>query len=383
MTTKKLIALRLHELMLVLRLYIGRIYSFFYQDKELWLISERGKEARDNGYFFFVWLKQNHPEINVKYIISKDSKDLNKFVPWKECVVTYDSIKHLSSIWKAKYLISTHVCGYTNDHQFFSKFDGQFHIFKGKKVFLQHGITKDDLRNLYYGKIDIDLFISGSQIEYKYMSKTFGYPDGIIKYTGLCRFDNLMNVRTKKQILMMPTFRIYVNREHFEDSEYYKAYKQLLCCEILHQQLEQTGYTLIFYPHYEFQSKIDSFKKLNLSDRITIADMSYDVQQLLKESEILITDYSSVFFDVMYMNKPVLFYQFDEEKYRAAHYKKGYLDYHDVGPVSATLDGLLLNLNDTLVDRRVEKKYQEYYDKTFKYRDCNNCKRVYQAILEC
>lgn len=116
-----------------------------------------------------------------------------------------------------------------------------------------------------------------------------------------------MDLRKKKQILVMPTFRIYVDREHFDDSEYFKAYKQLLCSEILHQHLERTGYTLIFYPHYEFQSKIDSFKNLNLSDRISIADMSYDVQQLLKESEILITDYSSVFFDVMYMNKPVLF----------------------------------------------------------------------------
>lgn len=142
MTTKKLIVLRLHELMLVLRLYIGRIYSFFYQDRELWLISERGKEARDNGYFFFVWLKKNHPEINAKYIISKDSKDIYKFESWKECIVTYNSLKHLSSIWKAKYLISTHICGYTNDHQFFSKFDGQFHVFKGKKIFLQHGIIR-------------------------------------------------------------------------------------------------------------------------------------------------------------------------------------------------------------------------------------------------
>lgn len=383
MTTKKLIVLRLHELMLVLRLYIGRIYSFFYQDRELWLISERGKEARDNGYFFFVWLKKNHPEINAKYIISKDSKDIYKFESWKECIVTYNSLKHLSSIWKAKYLISTHICGYTNDHQFFSKFDGQFHVFKGKKIFLQHGITKDDLQNLYYGKINLDLFISGSKIEYDYIVKKFGYPDGIIKYTGLCRFDNLMDLREKKQILVMPTFRIYVDREHFDDSEYFKAYKQLLCSEILHQLLERTGYTLIFYPHYEFQSKIDSFKNLNLSDRISFADMSYDVQQLLKESEILITDYSSVFFDVMYMNKPVLFYQFDEEKYRAGHYKKGYLDYHNVGPVSATLDDLLHNLNLLLIEKRVDKKYQEYYEKTYIFRDCNNCKRVYQAILQC
>ena len=70
------------------------------------------------------------------------------------------------------------------------------------------------------------------------------------------------------------------------------------------------------------------------SDRIIIADMKYDVQQLLKESLLLITDYSSVFFDMMYMNKPVNFYQFDEKQYRKSHYKEGYLNYQNVGPVT-------------------------------------------------
>lgn len=53
--------------------------------------------------------------------------------------------------------------------------------------------------------------------------------------------------------------------------------------------------------------------------------MKYDVQQLLKESLLLITDYSSVFFDMMYMNKPVIFYQFDENQYRKVIIKKDIL----------------------------------------------------------
>ena len=33
--------------------------------------------------------------------------------------------------------------------------------------------------------------------------------------------------------------------------------------------------------------------------------------------------------------------------------------------------------------KEIFKKYQEYYEKTYIFRDCNNCKRVYQAILQC
>ncbi|WP_257940879.1 DegT/DnrJ/EryC1/StrS family aminotransferase [Bacteroides muris (ex Fokt et al. 2023)] len=54
----------------------------------------------------------------------------------------------------------------------------------------------------------------------------------------------------------------------------------------------------------------------------------YDIQELLKSSAIMITDYSSVFFDMIYMKKPIIFYQFDEEKYRKYQYGEGYFDYH-------------------------------------------------------
>ena len=41
----------------------------------------------------------------------------------------------------------------------------------------------------------------------------------------------------------------------------------------------------------------------------------------------MITDYSSVFFDFSYMRKPVIFYQFDEKKFRKAQYAEGYFSY--------------------------------------------------------
>lgn len=274
--------------------------------------------------------------------------------------------------------------GFTPDHQFFYNLDSRFHIFRNKiKIFLQHGIIKDYLEALFHRNIDVDLFISGSAIEYDYVKENFGFPDGIVKYTGLCRFDALNQFQAKKQILIMPTFRIYLDRNRFEYSDYYCAYRDLLCDPGFADLVERYDYNVVFYPHYEFQAKISLFKKLSLSSRITIADMTYDVQQLLKESSVLITDFSSVFFDMMYMNKPVVFYQFDEDRYRSEHYKKGYLDYREVGPVVNTLSDLVRTIQSVLSDDYDVRAYQDYYNRTFTNRDAYNCKRVYEAILQC
>ena len=381
MNIKEKAALRIKEMMEVIKLLISWFPSLFHK-RDIWLISERGKEARDNGYFFFVWLKNNHPDINSKFIISRDSPDLNRLARWSDDLVYFNSFAHLSSIWKAKYLISTHICGYTTDLQFFSKLDGAFNLFRGKKrVFLQHGIIKDRLPGLYYGKTHIDLFICGSRLEYDFVKSTFGYPAGVVQYTGLCRYDSLYEYQSKKQILVMPTFRIYVDRAHFEFSDYFKAYKELLCNKDLHNLLADKGYRLVFYPHYEFQSLIQSFKDLVIPEQIIVADMSFDIQTLLKESEILITDYSSVFFDMMYMNKPIVFYQFDEEQYRARHYQQGYLDYNDVGPVVRNVNQVVSSLFEIINSGRIADKFQKYYNDTFSIRDMKNCQRVYNAII--
>ena len=377
-----LLSRRIGQIWTLLRFISARVSLLFTGYRDVWLISERGKDARDNGYAFYRWVKLSHPEIQLKYVISKDSKDYHKID--RSDVIEFDSFRHFLYLCSAKYLISTHIVGYTPDHALFYMMDRQFRIFKKqKKIFLQHGITKDYLEALFYGNVDLDLFVCGSSLEYNYVKENFGYPDGVVKYTGLCRFDTLNNYKSKKQILIMPTFRMYIDRNKFEHSEYFRVYKELLSSDHFANLLERYDYSAVFYPHYEFQSKISLFKSLTLSSRISIADMTYDVQQLLKESDILITDFSSVFFDMMYMNKPMVFYQFDENKYRESHYKKGYLDYSDVAPVVYQLPDLLKTVEQIITDDCYIGTYVKYYTKTFPLRDESNCKRVYEAVLQC
>lgn len=372
------LSLRLYEFFVLTKLFIAKIVSIFSKD-HFWLISERGTDARDNAYWLFLYIKEKHPEIKAKYVISSDSKDYDKLRQYKNDLIEYRSFSHYVALWLATRLVSTHIMGYTPEMTMFASFDKAFHLFKKqKKVFLQHGITKDDIQGLYYGNVILDLFICGATDEFTFISDKFRYPEGIVKYTGFCRFDKLNDFDTKKQILIMPSWRMYIDKTKFEESEYYKVYAELLQSERLHNLLKEYSYSLIFYPHYEVQKNIGSFKKLSLPENVTIAGFDYDVQTLLKESALLITDFSSVYFDFAYMRKPILFYQFDPDKY---HYKPGYFNVENIGKKTDSLNVLLDNLEKSLSKNcNNDEIYDSFINRFFAYRDCDNCKRVFEAI---
>lgn len=98
----------------------------------------------------------------------------------------------------------------------------------------------------------------------------------------------------------------------------------------------------------------------------------------------MITDYSSVFFDFAYMRKPVIFYQFDEKKFREKQYEEGFFDYHDtilgdwVASLSDVLDLLEKHIKDKNndVDETVIRRF-------FPLWDDHNSERIYKAIKKC
>lgn len=370
------------EIWSLIKLIIAKAISCFVKVDDLWLISERGDEARDNAYVFFVWLKKNHPEVNAKFIISKKSKDLSKLEPFMQDIVFYDTPEHYLKLFQASYLISTHICGYRPKLAIFSELDRRYDILRGqKRIFLQHGITKDNIKGLYASNVHLDLFISGAKDEYDYITSNFGYKDNVVQLTGFCRYDNLYDFKVKNQILIMPTWRMYLNDSQFGESEYYQTFKSLLTNIELHDLSENYGYEIIFYPHYEVQKHIDLFKNLELPSNITIADQSYDVQTLLKESRILITDYSSVYFDFAYMRKPIIYYQFDYEDFISKHYDKGYFDESSFGPKVINEEELLNELEWYIHHNAILKPdHSNNIDSFFPIRDKENCQRVYNSI---
>lgn len=350
----------------------------------VWLITERGTDARDNGFFFFQWLRENHPEINAIYVISKDSPDYEKAAAVGK-TVNFMSMKHKILSMAADYFISTH-------HDINSAFQGHYHwadklALRGvRRVMLQHGITKDNMLYFHHDWLNADLFIAGAKPEYDYIKETFGYPEGAVQYTGLARYDNLLKPHmVKKQILLMPTWRSYAVRSGwsgFLSSDIYKAYQSLINNESLIRSLREHGYQLLFYPHYEMQRFLDCFSTA-AEDVINIASIKdYDVQELLMESEFMVTDYSSVYFDFAYMGKPLLYYQFDEEAYRAGHYEKGYFDYRrdGFGKVCETEKELVEELTLYLNNHTVYEEYKARAERFFPLKDTQNCERIFEKI---
>jgi hypothetical protein len=120
------------------------------------------------------------------------------------------------------------------------------------------------------------------------------------------------------------------------------------------------------------------------SDRIVLADFAhFDVQTLLKESLLLITDYSSVSFDFAYMRKPMVYFQFDPEEFFSKHYSRGYFSYLEMGfgpvvdNVNAVIDAIAQSADNRFVPTDVYSNRMETF---FPLYDQKNCERIYQCI---
>ena len=381
--------IRLYEILIILKYTYYKIYCYIFKRKvtifsNCWIISERGNEARDNGYFLFKYIVEKHPEVDIRYVISETSPDFNKIKKYNKYIL-YGSREHYIAFLNAKILISTHLMGFSPDMRVFSKLQKwNFLNLKGKLVSLKHGITKDFLSVLNPNDTKLSLLIAGCKPEYDYMLEKNGFSKDVLKYTGFARFDNLKKVDSKR-ILFMPTFRKwmhYMNDSEFLNSDYYNNINGLLNDNRIISLLEEEDLELIFYPHYEFQRFLKLFN--TNSKRIKLASINeYDVQELLINSNLLITDYSSVFFDFGYMEKPVIYFQFDYDMYRKSHYKEGYFSYVDngFGPVTYNnkdvVNEIVLSSKNNF---KIDKKYIERINYFFPLRDHNNCERIYKEI---
>lgn len=358
---------------------------------DFWLVGEEKNEARDNGYWFFKYVREHHPEQKIAYVINKQSadfanvKDLGKIIQW-------GGISHWFWYLVAKKNISSQKGCKPNAAACYL-FEVKLRLWRNKRYFLQHGVTKDDMDWLYYDKCYFKLFCCSAKPEYEYILAKFGYPKGVVEYVGFTRFDGLFEAcETKKQILVMPTWREYLVRPHgnvteevlkeqFPQTEYFKKWAELLCSKKLQNMLAKEGYTLLFYPHRNMQCYLDEFNKLRTGKNVRIAvPQELSVQQALKESALLITDYSSVFFDFAYMKKPVLFYQFDEKEFRDNQYKQGYLDYHN-NSLGVWMDDLGTCLNSLSKQLKANCPGNDNVKEFFELYDNKNCERTYEAVL--
>jgi len=364
--------------------------------RRVWIIGETGIDAKDNGLAFFSYLRKNHPEINAIYYIEGDS-NAEKVVKSVGPTVRYNSFKHKMMFMSAKYVLSTHD-GYS------IPFKGvnwrEFKILYGwlvpkmKFVFLNHGVNKDDTAlNANYKRTCFDYTVTTTIDEYNEMSsKRYGYPEGSIVMTGLARYDVLQNAATrvqrKKEIVFMPTWRYYladVSDDEFMKSDFFKNVNSFLNHSRLNDILTKNGLHLYFFPpHHEIQDRIHLFS-LNSKNVSALNTEKVNFSNVILNSSMMITDYSSVIFDFAYLYKRTAYFQFDLKAYRSGQYKEGYFKYSrdGFGPICTNVEDLVNEIERAIQSNfELENQYKERIDRTFSRHDNKNCERLFNILID-
>jgi len=368
---------------LVRIIYLIRSYI---SKRPIWIFMDRVNKADDNAEVLFEYAVRQNDGIKKYFVINKDSEDFKRLKKIGK-VIPYGSRKHKMYMLLANKLISSHADEFIINP--FGKMKNHYNdLLNFDFIFLQHGITKDDISSWLnkYNK-NIRLFITAANKEYEsILNGNYDYDEKEVILSGFPRFDKLKN-NDKKRILIMPTWRSNLvskinpktgDREYnplFKESVYFKAFNNLLNSKKLLQFAKEKGYKIVFFPHPNIRQQLNDF---DIDESIEVAEINSSYRDNFNQSSLLVTDYSSVAFDFAYLKKPVIYFQFESN-----HLEEGYFDYKKMGfgDVYSDYQSVVNRITEYIEQGcKMEEEFINRVNKFYSFTDTNNSKRVYEAI---
>lgn len=240
--------------------------------------------------------------------------------------------------------------------------------------------------------IKFDYFISPSKFCTEKFISAFNLKklgkDNIIVEKGYPRNDYLFNYKKedidkikkllklpkgKKVILYAPTFR---DNQHTSGVGY--TYNLGINFDKMQKELSK-DYIILFRTHYFVSNSFD-FSKY---DKFIYDVSKYDdINDLYIISDLLITDYSSVFFDFANLKKPMIFYMYDLDDYKN-NLRDFYFDLNILpGPIVKQEDDLIKEIkNIDNYDELYHDKYIKFNEKFNYLDDGKSTERVVEVIF--
>lgn len=366
---------------------------------DAWMLLDRDTQADDNAEHLYRYILRNHPEINAFFVLSRSSHDWARLEEEGFRLLPFGSEDHHLLLLNARHVVSSHADSFVLDVLPRSTFGDLMNF---KFTFLQHGVIRDDISRWLNSK-RIDLFVTTSPREHESIAAEVSrYKFGRLQtqMVGLSRHDVLLSrqVTPERIVLIMPTWRQYLVSttrhgtstrhvsERFFDSRYAQSWRSVLHSPQLRELAEKHNYRIVFFPHSNMQIYADWFEAPEWVD-VRTHETDPILQELYCRANMMITDYSSVFFEMGLLLKPVIYYQFDqEEMYGGAHpSSRGYFDFEadGFGPVVTHESDLWTEL-DAILSRECKPsaRYLERMTDTLPLRDGKNRQRTVEAIKQ-
>ena len=330
-----------------------------YTDNPKYIHQEMLKQSRFDDYRF-VWAVKKPKTTEIE----------------RSKVIRYNSLSYFYYMCKAKYWIVN--CKLPKHIQ---KKENQFYLqtWHGtplkrlahdiveveNQTFYRSGMNRKQMTDTYDNDVlKYNYMIAPNEFSFEVFQSAFRInPERLIK-TGYPRNDFLTNIKAeeideikarfhipanKKVLLYAPTWRdnSYNTRGYtFELKADFHRWKEVLGDE----------YIVLFKPHYLIINKFEGDE--SLKDFVISVDANADINDLYVISDVLVTDYSSVFFDYANLNRPMYFYMFDLEEY-ADELRGFYFDIYE------TMPGDIISNEEDLLQKIKEGNYDYSRLETF------------------
>lgn len=345
--------------------------------------SFHGKTMSCNPYAIFLYLlkQDKFKDYTHVWVVNNINNVKSKFKKMKNVIiVNRGSDLYLKYLASAKYLINN-----VTFPDYFIRKDGQRYLntwhgtpikYLGKKIktgFMEHAnVQRNFLHathlihpNLYTKHIlendyDIKDLFSGVSI-------LTGYPRIDLSLSNDVSIKNDLGIKDEQKVLLYaPTWRGGLDTQYFDFER--------LRDDIL--ELQKSNYKILVSVHHEIEHLFDDeqFKDVLFPSYI-------EMNELLPIVDVLITDYSSVMFDFMVLERPIICYVYDYEYYKQ---ERGlYFNVDEITPhVCKTIEEVneVLSSKDLFAkdDLHLTSLKHKFYD----LEDGKSCARVVSAFFE-
>lgn len=366
---------------------IGRI---FYEEKKftkdsILIFFDRPNKADDNAESFYRWMKNEHSEYtNCYFALDRNSSDWERLNLEGFKLVDYNSNEFTELYTKGDFVFSSALDDFIQNYKNL-RYSGKSSI---KFIFLQHGIGQNDIHTWFNSK-KIDQVVCSATKELDiYNNGKFNMFRNEQIHSGFPRFDELTS-NPKNKIFFHFTWRQSlsgVSPEKFKKSEYFKQISRVVSNEKLLEFCREKDYEINLLLHPQLAVFTNCFTELK-SDIVKVNNsLNVSYKKMYEECSVFITDYSSAYCDVIYLGKPVLFFQFDHDDFFNTHglYQKG-IDHKDehFGFWSETEEKCVSDIIRTINNNcAIEKKFAENINSYFLVRNENHSSILYKELVK-
>ena len=391
--------------MKILKKLLGKLirilYRFVYrfipcQEKTILFISFHGRGYSDNPMAIHQYLSKHSQYADYRCIYAIKNHKQKKLKIENARIIEYFSIAYFFYLARSKYWIAN--CKLPKyvlkkDSHYLQTWHGtplkklahDIEVPEGT-TFYRSEMSVEEMRSTYDNDVSkYNYMISPSAFTTEVFQSAFAIERERLIETGYPRNDILSNYNSddikkikdklnlpegKKIILYAPTWR--------DNSYNLKGYTFKLEVDFKKwQKILGTDYIVIFKPHYLI---VNDFDLEAVKEFVYYIDPKEDISSLYLIADVLVTDYSSVFFDYAILKRPIYFFMYDLDTYRD-ELRGFYLDiYHD-------LPGDVIESEDELIQKIFSEKFdynrlQIFNEQFNNHEDGNASKRVIEILLK-